>query len=120
VTGRSLPVCRQQTTGVRDTFLLVQGAEGRMKAWVPLTPPPSHHPLTRASNKGGRREAELRSPGLQRQGGGRGAGDSSPWQPFPWQPLAAAWTASLPGLQRGLSNLSVPKRESFRPEAAWG
>ena len=32
-----------------------------------------------------------------RQRGRRGAGDSSPWQPFPWQPLAASGTTSLPG-----------------------
>lgn len=37
-------------------FPLEQGAEGRMKAC-----PPSHHPLTSAPNKGGRREAGLRS-----------------------------------------------------------
>lgn len=49
--------CLQAADGwSKGHFPLVQGAEGRMEACTP----PSRHPLTRASNKGGRREAGLR------------------------------------------------------------
>jgi hypothetical protein len=62
--------------------------------------------------KGAAREDGLRSPGAPapEREGGRGAGDSSPWQPFPWQPLAAAEaTTSLLGsnpTEQRLPNLS--------------
>lgn len=49
----SLPAADSWSQG---HFPLAQGAEGRMEA----CPPTHHHPLTRASNKGGRREAGLR------------------------------------------------------------
>lgn len=104
--------CRQKAAGIRDTFPLVQGDEGRMEAWVP----PSHHPLTSSSNKGGRREARLRSRASSAKGEEGAQVTAAPGNRYPdnrWQLHALRHC-----LERGLSNLSVPVSESFHPKTA--
>lgn len=108
--------CLQAADGwSKGRFPLVQGAEGRMEACTP----PSRHPLTRASNKGGRREAGLRRRASSAKGEEGAQVTAAPGNRSPgnrWQ---------LHGLHHGLAesagslNLSVPECECFHPEAAW-